>query len=455
MKKVFLGVLLLAFAAAPMTVVVAESDVSITAEVWSRTEYIENWTDFRDTDDTPPASKDNIDFTTYRARVNLGVQVSDDIGACVEIQNFGTWGDAFLLSQQSQDPALGTFDVNANNDVQLYQAYVDLDNIGGSMVSLQVGRQEHTLGNELHMGDNDFYGGQYFDGIRADLDFESWAMTLFYYKVQERSLAPGSLLVNGGLANGGSDDSDFFGVHANFDVAEGHKLEPYVLGKKDGNELGSLIGPKYNAMTVGILYDHARSEDGMFDWSVEVAMQSGEVFGPGNCPSGSSDCDLSSMVAEGHFGVSFGSDNAHRVHVGMLMLGDGDDAEDREDFMELFPDTHRRAGAMDLFSSNLSSSAVGFGSPDTFHNLTNIFVGWDWTTGNNTFSAALHQFTLTEDFGGPEDDIGQEIDLMWQHMSGEHVGFTIGVSQFMPGDLFTAPNDDDAMRAWGMLRFRG
>jgi len=443
MKKVFLGVLLLAFAAAPMTTVMAESDVSVTTEVWSRTEYLENFDDF--TDQTN--GSDGIDFTTYRARVDLNVQVSDDIGACVEIQNFGTWGDAFPLSSQSQDPVIGNLNTNVNNDTQLYQAYIDLDNVGGSNLSLQVGRQEHTLGNELHMGDNDFYGGQYFDGIRGDLDFESWALTFFYYKVTERSTLPGSSGVfPPGFTNNGSDDSDFWGIHGSFDVAEGHNLEPYFLYKRDGNEGGSLLGPKYSAGTLGVLYDHDRTEDGMFDWSVEVAVQNGEVsFNPGNEP------DLSSFIAEGQFGVAFGSDNAHHAKIGFLLVGDGDDPQDIEAFMELFPDTHRRAGAMDVFSS-LSSSGVG---GDSFHNLTNIFVGWDWTTGNNTFSAALHQFTLTEDFGGPEDDLGQEIDLMWEHMSGEHVGLQIGISQFMPGDLFTTPNDEDAMRAWAMLRFRG
>jgi len=446
MKKVFLGVLLLAFAAAPMTMVMAENDVSVTAEVWSRTEYLENFSDFRDSENGN--FRDNLDFTTYRARVDVNVQVSDDIGACVEVQNFGTWGDSFILSQQSQDPVIGTLDTNANNDVQLYQAYIDLDNIGGSLLSLQVGRQEHTLGNELHMGDNNFYGGQFFDGIRADLDFESWILTAFYYKVDERSIAPGSIIVfPPDIQNGGSDDSDFFGVHASFDIGEGHNLEPYVLGKRDGNEGGSLLGPKYSAITIGVLYNHARSDDGMFNWNLEVATQSGEVdFGGGNEP------DLSATIAEGEFGVAFGSDQAHHVKIGFLMVGDGDDANDIEAFMELFPDTHRRAGAMDLFSSNLSSS--GFGG-DSFHNLTNIFVGWDWTTGNNTFSAALHQFALTEDFGGPEDDMGQEVDLMWEHMSGEHVGLQIGLGTFSPGDLFTSPNDDSVMRAWAMLRFRG
>jgi hypothetical protein len=107
---------------------------------------------------------------------------------------------------------------------------------------------------------------------------------------------------------------------------------------------------------------------------------------------------------------------------------------------------------MDLFSSNLSTAG---GGGDTFHNLTDVFLGWEWTTGNNTFSATAHQFALTEDFGGPEDEIGQEIDLMWEHMSGEHVGLQIGVGTFSPGDLFTSPNDDSVMRAWGMLRFRG
>jgi hypothetical protein len=457
MRKLLQGVLMLALVGSLVAPALAEdgdSKMTVHSEIWSRTEYLENFTDFTDST-AGGANNDNLDFTMYRARVGVDVAVTDEISASFEIQNFGVWGNAFPLDSNAQDPNLGTAqlttDALGTNDTVLYQASIRLKNLGGSPLSLNVGRQEHTLGNELHMGDADFYGGQYFDGIRATLDFEAWDMDAFYYKVQERSLAPGSLgQIPPGTLNGGSDDSDLWGVTANFNLAESHNLEPYILYSRDGAELGTLSGPKYNAFTAGALYKHPRGEDGMLDWSLEAALQDGEMYAP-VCPGGAPDCDLSSYIAEAEIGLSLGSEHGHRFAVGGLLMGDGDDASDIEAFMNLFPDTHRRAGAMDIFSEN-SSSAIG---GDSFHNLTNYYLSYQHTGGNHSFGGAFHFFQNTEDFGFGEDELGQEVDLFYDFKYGEHVNVNIGLGQFMPGDLFTSPNDEDAMRGWAMLRFRG
>lgn len=476
MKKLLYGALLVALAGLVVAPALAEDDtkLDVHAEVWSRTEYMENFTDFEDTNGAPPSDRDNVDFTTYRARINFGLAVTDEVSAGVEVQNVGVWGNGFPYYSNSQDPNIGTGQLNdlgGTNDTTLYQGWVMLKNVGGSPLSLKVGRQEHVLGNELHMGDADFYGGQYFDGIRGTLDFEAWDMDFFWYKIQERSIAPGSIInLPPSTLNGGSDDADLYGVTAAFNIGEGHELEPYLLVKRDGAE-GTPFWEQYYAATLGALYEHPRAEDGMFDWRFEAAYQTGEVknFLGGSCPAGGADCDLASMIAEGEFGATFAE--KHRVAIGGLFIGDGDDAQDREDFFSIAPDTHRRAGAMDLFSE--ISSAFGSAGSDTFHNLTNLYLAYGWTGETQSFEVAFHNFACTEDGFGPdglpftgddlcvdpdtglaEDDIGQEVDLIYNLNSNEYVNLQIGVGQFMPGDLAPSTSEDDAMRAWAMLRFR-
>jgi hypothetical protein len=455
MRRLLHGVLMLALAGSFVAPALAEdgdSKMTVHAEMWSRTEYLENFTDFND----DATQNDNLDFTTYRVRAGVDIAVSDDIAACIEVQNFGVWGNAFPFDANSQDPNQGTAQLFTSalgqNDTVLYQANVKLKNVGGSNVSFTIGRQEHTLGNELHMGDADFYGGQYFDGIRATFDFEAFDLDAFYYKVGERSIAPGSLgNVPPGTLNGGADDSDLYGVTAAFNGNEAHVFEPYILYSREGAEGGTLNGPKYSAYTGGILYRHPRSDESMLDWSVEAAMQQGDVYAP-VCPGGAPDCDLSAYIGEAEIGLTLGGERNHRFSVGGLMISDGDDAQDIEAFINLFPDTHRRAGAMDMFTEN---STAFFGG-DTFHNLTDYYAAYQWTGGAHSFNAAYHMFLLTEDFGAADDDYGDEVDVIYDFRYREHVGVQIGVGMFMVGDgAVIPPDDDDAMRGWAMLRVRG
>ena len=148
MKKALMSVTLFALLVAPAATL-ADGDVSVNTEVFSRTEYLEDF-DFDDT------NKDRQDFTFFRARIDVNAQVSEDIGACIEVQADGFWGEHEGSGFFSGDP-VGSSDSLDGVDMTLYQAYISLDNIGGSLVSLKVGRQEHILGNELHMGDNDYY----------------------------------------------------------------------------------------------------------------------------------------------------------------------------------------------------------------------------------------------------------------------------------------------------------
>lgn len=454
MRRLLHGALMLALAGSFVLPALAEeheSKMTVHGELWSRTEYLENFTDFDDT------TNDNLDFTSYRARVDVDIAITDEIGACIEVQNFGVWGNTFPFDANAQDPNLGTAQLLTNalgqSDTVLYQAAIKIKNVGGSPISFTIGRQEHVLGNELHLGDNDFYGGQSFDGIRATFDFEGWDLDAFWYKIQERSIAPGSLNNPGTTLNGGSDDSDLAGVTASLG-SEAHVFEPYFLYKRDGAEGGTINGPQYYTYTGGILYRHPRGDENILDWSVEAAMQQGEINSGGGCPAGTP-CDISSYIAEAEVGLSLGGERNHRFAVGGLLIGDGDDAQDSESFMSLFPDTHRRAGAMDIFTENSTSGMTNVSGGDTFHNLTNYYGAYQWTGGAHGFTAAFHFFQATEDSIVADGDYGQEIDVIYDFRYREHVGVQVGFGQFMPGDEFTAPDDEDAMRGWAMLRVRG
>jgi len=439
-KRATIGSLLLLAAAtffAPAPTVA--SDVDVNAELRSRFEFLDDFDDF---DDDVGKS---FDFTTYRLRFGLDYEFTENLSASVQVQHNGAWGDTFVRG--TGDPTTDGSSSAAGKDATLlYQAFVDWEEVGGTPITLRIGRQEHTLGHELHLGDNDFYNGTSFDGIRAMVDFELTDLDVFYYTVVERDLVgPG-----GSTAAAGSNDTRLWGAHANFDIVEGQTIEPYLFSFRNGAPSGASNFTD-DLYTLGALYQKARGDDGGFDWSAELALQNGDTA---ICPGASVNCDLSSFLIEGSFGYAFGDDGQHRVHIGTLLLGDGDDASDNEAFHTLFPDTHPRAGALDLFSEVSSSAIAGApfsGGVDTFHNLTVIDVGYEWSAGPHNLYATYLDFTATEDFGG-EDEIGSEIDFIYDLESGEHLAVQLGVATFMPGDAFVSPADDDALRFWAMLR---
>jgi hypothetical protein len=466
-KTVLLGALLTLTAATIFAPALLADDpkIKVHAEIVSRTEHVENHTDFRDSFGSD--YKDNLNFGFYRARIGAHADVGDGLSAYIELQNHGNWGDSVPFPSNPQDPAISGLALTnvTNNDVQMYQAWIEWANIADSMVTVKLGRQEHVLGNELHMGDADFYAGQYFDGLNVGLDFETWDLDVFYYWVQERNTLPGSLEALGFPVNGGSDDETLSGISARVEIADGHNIEPYVLLFDQNNEIPGLappvlLLPKYNTMTIGFLYDRPEEHPSAMDWSLEYANQSGD-FGQGPA-----EVDIDSNVLEGWFGYTFGEEDEshHRIHLGGVILGDGDDPEDIEAFIPLFPDTHRRLGKADVFSTLSTSFATqgfytgGYLPFSSFHNITSYNVGWDWSDGGKMEAGIEYlMFEATEDFDSSlDDELGTEIDAYFERHWGDHLTSQFGVAAFSPGDAFKdeTGNDDSVLRVWLQAKFR-
>ena len=411
MRKLAFSMLCLLLAGAALPVLAGDAEV--TAELWTRGEYIDDY-------DLDSTTDDEAEFAAYLARIGLGFEINDNIDVMFEVQSFGHWGDSLTVAgftptgQLSQgNPLL------QSDDLMLYQAYVTVNNVGGRQLSLKIGRQEHVLGNELHFGDNDFYNGSFFDGIRASWDFDDWDLDLFLYILDENDPMVTTTA-------GGADDDWVGGGSVNFTFGENHSVEPYLFYKSDNGALN------YNAFTLGALYDHS-SDNGGLDWSLEAAYQNGEILSGGAggpCPGGPDFCDIGAYIAEGDIGYGWG-DN-HHVTLGGLLVGEGDDAVDSDTFMFLRPDVHRRGGLMDGL---------------TLANLTDIYAGYTFSGDTNSLSLTYHEFLSTESTVGA--DFGGEIDVVWSRaINPDHAGLQVGAGYFMPDVAF---GTDDAMRVWAMF----
>jgi hypothetical protein len=164
----------------------------VTGDIRMRWERLENYFDFKNTEDSIPGSDDAFSFFPYRFRFGVNGELADNVQAVLDIQNFGSFGNEDP-NQSFMFPPFQNFDGDGNNsgfrssETAIYQAIIKLNNIGGSAISLSLGRQESPFGTGLILGNEDFYNGTVFDGVRATWDLHNWQLSGMYYQITERN----------------------------------------------------------------------------------------------------------------------------------------------------------------------------------------------------------------------------------------------------------------------------
>lgn len=451
MRRLIWTCLLAVFAAISVVPVSAathddgDKKFTIMGEVRARWEYLSNYTDLQDHDDETDLD-DDFNFMPYRVRIAANGQFSNNVRGYIELQNAGYFGNNDTPFETSADPIFQGFEDDIDlNEINLYQGFLEMNEIGGSNWSIRLGRQEHTLGNELHIGDLDFYNGQAFDGARGMLDAERFDLDLFYYWINEND--PFDLFFVGSTRD---EDITFQGATLNFPIGDtGQVVEPYLLFLRDGDYSGGL-GKLY---TLGALYGRQVNngddiQNNPFDWSVEAAIQTGDFQ-----PNGA-DVDISANIIEGWFGYNWGDDDSRsRVHVGVLRASGQDSSSKVKSFIPLFGDghAHNRLGDLDWIDL-LIGTGFAVGGPG----ITDINVGYNWWGGKHNFMAALHQLSLTEDELTGEDDLGLELDVKYGFQYSDHLAFEAGIGWLSAGDLLDdlVGSADDITRAYWQFRLR-
>lgn len=444
MKKVLLTVLAGALAATFVPAVAADESDKFTfnGEVRARYEYLNNYLDVTDNQQSGDPNDDSYSLAPYRVMVGITGNFTKNVSAHVDLQYVGLFGDEFS-PQKDIFPPVGQFITPYlfnTQGVQLYTGWVEMANIGGSDFGARLGRQEHTYGTELFMGDNDYYAGTSFDGLRGMWKHGNNDLNLFYYKVAEDNfIGPGTA--------GGANDSDFFGATYDWNFSNGWgTVGGYLLFGQDMNGNGPVFFPDSKVITYGVRWNRGMMNGdklNMFDWNVEAAAQTGDLGEPFGGPS----VDLSGLVVEGWFGWNFHAGNSHgRVHAGILMTsGDDTSTTDKvEAFTPMYGDFHanNRFGDLDFVEQ--------FGSA----NITDINVGYEhWFGDAHYVMAAYHMFTLTEDNGAPSDDLGDEIDLTYGFTYSKNLSFQVTLGQMSPGDVF-GPSSDPVERVTAQAKLR-
>jgi len=436
MKKV-LGLCLLvgvALLVAAPALAADDHNWKFTGGVRVRADYFENY-DFLD------ESNGGIDDSganwPFMIRFGAEGDLTENVHGMVELRNddvFGgspTGNEAVVNSPGTLPftffPPSYSNNSQGSNDIILYQAFIDLKDLGITGFDLKVGRQEYTYGTELLIGDNDFYTGQSYDGVRLGWHRDHWGLGGFYFKVSENNFNV--------FPPGGSFDTNLWGVTFDFMMDKWGDLGVYYI---DYQNLGP--SPSTGVESYGARWGRlVAADDQMFDWNLEYVHQGGDI----NTAS-SHDAD----AIEGWFGFNLHGDTMHhRFAVGYLSAsGDDPTTADNESFSPLFGDGHayNRLGNLD----NLAVTDV-----------EDINASYTLTVNKHKVMIALHQLALDQELTfGPvtEDEVGTAWDIVYDYAMNENYGFQVGASSLMNGDLIDAagtPNDDP-MRFWGQFALR-
>ncbi len=480
MKKYIFAALLLAgmvaFMAPPQAFAEDEKPFTIHGEVRSRAEYDNNVDDLHDSQNptaTEPGFDDGALFFPYRVRIAAEGHFTKNVSAWIEFQNTGSWGDDFSGPRRAGD---------FSSDTKMYQGNITLSHLWSKSFSLKLGRQEIVAGNELMLGDEDFYGGISHDGAVGTWDLKNFDVMAWWTRsFQDNSLGfsgtgdltPDQIDWAGNAAD--VNNREFWGGYLTWTFKKNQIVDVYLMNLDDRG-----VGARVD--TIGARYAHDDRTKNSFYWNAEVAQQFGNastasVLGP----PATEDVNASGMVVEGWFGFNMKqAKNVHRFY-GRFEMASGDDAgtsDKNEGYMEMFGDRHNRLGHGDWFRLNGNPSGIASGNLGICTATEGCGSGIQaFSVGYNGFYNDRHElgvafWNYTLDRAADvdptaavqnEDALGTAWDLWYGFNFSKNVSFEASYSELSAGKAlkdnagagpFSPTGSDSVQRLYGQIRLR-
>jgi hypothetical protein len=400
------------------------------------------------------------DWITQRTRVNVDAKLSGNVRAFVELQAYDFWGfDVDDIELAAIDPVwpvgtvffgdqqknLGMYAGQGNDNINLYQAYIEMNEVGDYPLSLRIGRQELAYGREFMVGNNDAgvnFAGLAFDAVKLSYDDEAFSVDVWWAKLLDLT-STHQLGLLGEVESDG--DIDFYGVYATYKGLEDMVIDGYYLLVRNGNT--SFIPPisgsvvDYLHTVGGRVAGGMELGAGMLDYNVEAAAQFGD---------NQSDNDYEGWAFNAMAGYTFDNvDMTPRVELEYAYFSGDDDLSDGDtgEFIRLFSDVHygelNLGGNLDSATTNMHIFRIGASAVP----VEKLTVGAD-----------LLYFMLAEDdadgaaktFGmpqmGDDDSVGIELDIAADYQYTEDLNLRAGWAHLFVGDAMEdswGGGDDD------------
>jgi len=389
--------------------------------------------DADDTTDGQSISEDDGFFATI-TRLRIDADLTDNVAATIRVVNEREWDAA----------------TTATTDIDVDLANITLKEMFYSPLTMIIGRQDLAYGSKLVVGDpntnaavpldSGLSGAQApflskmkaFDAIRGILDYDPLTIDLVYAKIDE---------VRESTSN--FEDTDLLGLNlaykfADYDAeAEGYVF--YVDGDQNSSsEDIAVFGLRGSLVPV----------DGL-TLGAEVAWQTGDR-------TITRDQDAFAATVEGSYVWNNEYEPTIKLCYDYRSGEESGNSGDYEAWDPLYEDQTKGLIADYLFgganggvSSNASIINLG-GSIKPMEDLT-LTVDWFNYTLDEKFAAGSISSPVASYSVKNDDNLGDEIDLGLIYDYSEDVVIGLQAGWFLPGDLFTSANDDDAMEVIGSI----
>jgi len=413
-------------------------------------------------------------FYNQRTRLNVRADFTDSVSAFIEFDVYHIWSEDFRSNYTTGVDARGAA------EVELYQSYIEANDMFGAPLRMRVGRQEIVLGNSWLMGANangPAFVGLSWDGIRATYATDLFSIDAFTAKRSE----------NSPIEQDG--DIDVYGVYGSYLGIENMTLDAYWLLVRDARS----IADTYNGFVGEWLEDVISVDDydatnlhtvglrgagtvGAFDIEAEVAYQFGDAdyiswawFSPVGIasPYGDDDAEFDAWGANVELGYKFdmawqpelslfgayldGEDNRDltfiewlRVNFGPFYRHEASLSFNRlfsDKVYSLFLDANRNlsnvwlaglgVSAMPTESVKLSLTGTYFETIEPYDVTWPVFkIFPNWIGSRGWTPLAGFSFLDQEN----DDDLGWEVAATANYAYSEDLSFELGYAHFFTGD---------------------
>ncbi len=333
-----------------------------------------------------------------RTKLNVAADFTNQVNGFIEFDSYDIWGEDFRSDYVTgQDFRAGVADTDgdgaAESEVEVFQAYIEANEMYDLPLRLRIGRQELRFGKEWLVGANDFnyfFRGRSFDGIRLTYAPETFSIDAWWSKLAERSP----------IEQDG--DVDFYGIYGSYKGIENHTFDAYWLWLRDARRiedydgmavLGGLAGwwreavveplwdyddyDSTNLHTVGL---RGSGVIAGFDYEIEGAYQFGDADVVGSLfrntawlrgiPYGDDDADFDSWACNVEVGYTFEAPWHPRPFIGFVYF-DGEDNRDIS-FGEWLNPFNRPEASVSF--NRLFSNVMYSGFLDGYKDMSNTYI---------------------------------------------------------------------------------
>ena len=375
----------------------AETRVDVNGQVRIRDE-VDNrsfWEDYK-----------TLRFSVMRTRLNVTAIKDKNVTAFVQFQDSRTLGgfNQFGDRQSGQ--------LNDSKNIDIHQAWIQVDRLWLDGLGFKSGRMEFNLGNQRVFGAVGWHNvGRAWEGGLLWYKGENWKLTGFGFTAME--------------LNDPMSDRDFVvgGLVLDLD-REG--LQLFTAVEYDQDSI-NYVDNKLSRVTLGGYFKKVQET---WDAEANLALQTGTMV-PNMLPS-TTKLDIFAFMFTGEIGYLFSGEGKGRVAFGIDYVSGDDDPTDSDQnaYNNLYYTGHKFRGYMDYF---VASGSTG---------LMDVMVrGKVNASPKLLLKADIHVFHAAKDYADPVDGstgkaVGKEIDLtvVSSHVKG--LGLSGGASIFIPDQSF-------------------